>query len=400
MVSGVEAGEGALTFCWQNRLLMLGSRPNMKALVLTGPSEFQFDPEFPDPRPNAGEVLVQIRACGICGSDIHGMDGRSGRRQMPIVMGHEAAGEIIEIGEGVSEWKPGDRVTFDSTEYCGECDDCQRGYVNLCANRKVLGVSPGTYRRHGCFAERIALPERILYAIPEGLSYEKAAFAEPVSIALHAVNLADGIEVGEAFDELEADCGNENCEGCEQDAAVSGGGTALVVGSGLIGLLVIQALKARGWERVIAVDLDAGRLELAKKLGADEVFDARQEGLANHLREICEGDGVDASFEVVGAGPPLDLAIRSVRRGGQVILVGNLQASTPFPLQEVVTRQLTLKGSCSCAGEYPEAIRRIQDGSIQVEPLLSAVVPLEEGAGWFGRLYDNQEGLMKVVLVP
>jgi len=373
----------------------------MKALVLTAPSEFNYDTGFPEPVPAAGEVLVNIKACGICGSDIHGMDGRSGRRQPPIVMGHEAAGEIVAVGDGVTDWEVGDRVTFDSTEYCGECDECQAGYVNLCPKRKVLGVSPGEYRRHGCFAEKIVLPERILYRIPESLAFEKAAFAEPVSIALHAVNLADGIEVGEAF----ADAPEEEAESCGHGCDCHGeeqarGGTAVVVGAGLIGLLVVQALKARGWERVIAIDLDDKRLELAKKLGAEEAFHAKQEGLAAHLREICGGDGADASFEVVGAAAPLDLAIRCVRKGGQVILIGNLQPNTPFPLQEVVTRQLTIKGSCSCAGEYPEAIRRIEDGSIQVEPLLSAVAPLEEGAGWFQRLYDNKEGLLKVVLKP
>jgi L-iditol 2-dehydrogenase len=260
----------------------------------------------------------------------------------------------------------------------------------------VLGVSPGEYRRHGCFAEKIALPTRILYRIPEALSYEKAAFAEPVSIALHAVNLADGIEVGEAFAPTEDHCHEGGCD-CEPEAK---GGVAVVVGAGLIGLLVIQALKARGWEKVIAVDLDDKRLELALKLGAAEVFNAKQEGLAMHIRQISGGDGADASFEVVGAAAPLDLAIRSVRKGGQVVLIGNLQPNTPFPLQEVVTRQLTIKGSCSCAGEYPEAIRRIQDGSIQVEPLLSAVAPLADGADWFKRLYDNKEGLLKVVLQP
>lgn len=367
----------------------------MKALVLTAPCQFNYQIDFPEPTPGPGEVLVKVKACGICGSDIHGMDGRSGRRQPPIVMGHEAAGEIVAVGADVSDWKVGDRVTFDSTEYCGECEECRAGYVNLCTNRKVLGVSPGEYRRHGCFAEKIALPVRILYRIPNDLPYEKAAFAEPVSIALHAVNLAEGVEVGEAFSQ----CGG--CEGgcgSEHDGEALGG-TAVVVGAGLIGLLVIQALKARGWERVIAVDLDQKRLELAKKLGAEEAFNAKQENLAQHIRQLC-GDGADASFEVVGAGAPLDLAIRSVRRGGQVILVGNLQPNTPFPLQEVVTRQLTIKGSCSCAGEYPEAIRRIQDGSINVEPLLSATAPLEEGAGWFARLYDNKEGLLKVVLRP
>lgn len=373
----------------------------MKALVLTAPSEFNYDLGFPDPVPAAGEVLVKIKACGICGSDIHGMDGRSGRRQMPIVMGHEAAGEIIEIGAGVTEWNVGQRVTFDSTEYCGECEECEAGYVNLCPKRKVLGVSPGEYRRHGCFAEKIVLPTRILYAIPDTLSYEKAAFAEPVSIALHAVNLADGIEVGEAFDPIEEETESTGCgHGCECHAEETRGGTAVVVGAGLIGLLVVQALKARGWERVIAIDLDEKRLALAKELGASDAFHAKQEGLAMHLREICGGDGADASFEVVGAAAPLDLAIRCVRKGGQVILIGNLQPNTPFPLQEVVTRQLTIRGSCSCAGEYPEAIRRIEDGSIQVGPLLSAVAPLAEGGDWFKRLYDNQEGLLKVVLTP
>lgn len=375
----------------------------MKALVLTAPCEFNYDVGFPDPVPGAGEVLVRIKACGICGSDIHGMDGRSGRRQMPIVMGHEAAGVIEQLGEGVTGWQVGERVTFDSTEYCGECEECQAGYVNLCPQRKVLGVSPGSYRRHGCFAEKIVLPVRILYRIPDALPFEKAAFAEPVAIALHAVNLADGVEVGEAFAEA-GDCGSCSEGGCghdhEHEGETAAGGTAVVVGAGLIGLLVVQALKARGWERVIAVDLDDKRLALARELGADEAFNATQEGLAMHLRDLCGGDGADASFEVVGAGAPIDLAIRSVRKGGQVILVGNLQPSTPFPLQEVVTRQLTLRGSCSCAGEYPEAIRRIQDGSIRVEPLLSAVAPLSEGAGWFQRLYDNKEGLLKVVLQP
>ncbi|MDB6073878.1 MAG: L-iditol 2-dehydrogenase [Verrucomicrobiaceae bacterium] len=357
----------------------------MKALTLVAPSSFEFG-EAASPQPGEGEVLVSVRACGICGSDLHGMDGRSGRRIPPIIMGHEAAGEITAVGSGVNEWKIGERVTFDSTEYCGECEKCRGGYINLCTNRKVLGVSCGDYRRHGCFAESVVLPTRILYRIPESLPYEKAAFAEPVAIALHAVNLAEGVEVGEAFAPV--------------PQTVPPRGSAVVVGAGLIGLLVIQALKARGWDRVVAIDLDDARLELSKKLGAEAAFNAKTEGLAQMLRAHFGGDGADASFEVVGAGAPIDLAIRSVRKGGQVVLVGNLQPNVPFPLQEVVTRQLTLKGSCSCAGEYPEAIRRIEDGSIQVTPLLSIVAPLEEGAEWFHKATQPGNGLLKVVLKP
>lgn len=357
----------------------------MKALTLIAPSTFEFG-DATAPTPGSGEVLVSVRACGICGSDLHGMDGRSGRRIPPIIMGHEAAGEIIALGDGVSGWKVGERVTFDSTEYCGECPKCKSGYINLCTNRKVLGVSCNDFRRHGCFAEQVVLPTRILYRLPESLPYEKAAFAEPVSIALHAVNLAEGVEVGEAFAPI--------------PQIPPPRGSAVVVGAGLIGLLVIQALKARGWDRVVAVDLDDGRLALAKKLGAEESFNAKTENLAQILRAHFGGDGADASFEVVGAGQPLDLAIRCVRRNGQVVLVGNLQPNTPFPLQEVVTRQLTLKGSCSCAGEYPEAIRRIEDGSIQVLPLLSVTAPLNEGAQWFHQATQPGNGLLKVVLTP
>lgn len=343
----------------------------MKALLLTAPSTFEFT-EVSDPLVGPGEVGIDVQACGVCGSDIHGMDGRSGRRIPPIVMGHEAAGIISELGQGVTDWQIGDRVTFDSTEFCGECEECERGNFNLCANRRVLGVSCADYRRHGCFAERVVLPTRILHRIPAALSYEKAAFAEPVAIALHAVNLAPPV-----FDE-----------------------PVVVIGSGLIGLLVIQALRARGWSEVIAVDLDDSRLVLAKQLGASQTLSAKQENLATHLREICGGDGARTAFEVVGAAAPVDLAIRSVCKGGTVVLVGNLQPSVPMPLQEVVTRQITLKGSCACAGEYPEAIRRIEDGSIQVEPLLSATAPLSDGAAWFTRLANNTEGLLKVILKP
>jgi L-iditol 2-dehydrogenase len=352
----------------------------MKALTLVAPSTFEFG-EAPAPTPGRKEVLVDVKACGICGSDLHGMDGRSGRRIPPIIMGHEAAGEIVSLGEDVTGYKVGDRVTFDSTEFCGECPDCKAGFINLCTNRKVLGVSCADFRRHGCFADQVALPQHILYPIPDGLSYEEAAFAEPVSIALHSVNLAPTPNENSTAPALRQEC-------------------AVVVGAGLIGLLVLQALKARGWKRVYAVDLDDGRLALAKKLGAEAVFNAKEEGLAMKLRELGGGDGVDASFEVVGAAAPIDLAIMSVRKGGTVVLVGNLQPSVPFPLQQVVTRQITLRGSCSCAGEYPEAIQRILDGSIQVEPLMSIVAPLSEGAEWFHKATQPGNGLLKVVLRP
>lgn len=343
----------------------------MKALTLTAYREFSFG-EAPDPEIGPGEILVAVKACGICGSDIHGMDGSSGRRVPPIIMGHEAAGEVVGTAPGVTRWQVGDRVTFDSTVYCGRCDHCLSGRVNLCPHRRVLGVSCGDYRRHGAFAEYVAVPEHIVHALPAGLSYEHAAFAEPVSIALHGVNRLP----------LEA------------------GDSAVVVGAGLIGLLVVQALKAKGAGTVVAVDLDPKRLQLAEELGADAALVSDDEVPARVREIVGDPDGADHAIEVVGFGPTLRIAVGSVRKGGHVSCIGNLKAEVELPLQALVTREITLYGSCASAGEYAEAVEAVASGAVKVEPLISATVPLAEGAQWFERLYRNDEGLLKVILQP
>ena len=343
----------------------------MKALTLTAYHEFDYG-DAPAPEIGPEDVLISIRACGICGSDIHGMDGSSGRRQPPIIMGHEGAGEIIEVGSSVTDWKPGDRVTFDSTVYCGTCEACRSGNVNLCPDRNVLGVSCDDYRRHGAFAELLAVPQHILYRIPGELPYEQAAFAEPISIALHGVNRVP----------------------------LQPGDSAVVVGAGLIGLLVVQALKAKGAGTVVAVDIDEKRLALARELGADHAILSNEEA-AGRIRELVGNpDGADVALEVVGFGPTIQLAIESVRKGGSIGCVGNLKAEVPFPLQAVVTRELSVYGSCASAGEYADAVEALADGSIRVEPLISAVADLSDGGDWFQRLYRNDEGLMKVILKP
>src|SRR5580700_3715902 len=140
---------------------------------------------LPVPEPGPLDVLVQVAACGICGSDVHGYDGSSGRRIPPLVMGHEAAGLIAALGSDVRDFSVGDRVTFDSTVYCGRCEFCVRGEVNLCNDRQVVGVSCGDYRRAGAFAEYIAVPARIVYKLPENLAFAEAAMLEAVSVALH-----------------------------------------------------------------------------------------------------------------------------------------------------------------------------------------------------------------------
>lgn len=343
----------------------------MKALVLSAYNQFDYT-DSPDPEIEDNEVLIAVKACGICGSDIHGMDGSSGRRIPPIIMGHEASGEIIRIGASVSDWKEGDRVTFDSTIYCGECDSCRAGQINLCPERNVLGVSCGDYRRHGAFAEYVKVPQHILCRIPDSVSYEQAAFAEPVSIALHGVNRVP----------------------------LKPGDSAVVVGTGLIGLLVVQALKAKGAGIVVAVDVDEKRLALAKELGADAALVSGEDVPAKVREIVGNPDGADVAMEVVGFGPTMKIAVESVRKGGSIGCVGNLKPEVPFPLQAVVTRELSVFGSCASAGEYDEAVEAVASGKIQVEPLLSAVADLADGAEWFERLHRNDEGLMKVILRP
>ena len=272
-------------------------------------------------------------------------------------MGHEASGVIQQLGANVDDLKVGDRVTFDSTVFCNDCDYCSQGQVNLCDNRQVMGVSCGEFHRDGAFSEHVACPAHICHRLPEGLSFEEAAFAEPVGVAVHAVNRSQ----------------------------VKRGDTAVVIGSGLIGLLVIQAIKWRGCSQIIAFDLDDSRLALAKQLGATEVFNSKQSDAVKSVVDLT-GGGADHAFEVVGASVTVNMAIDCVRKGACVTLVGNLSPEVTMPLQKVVTRELTLFGSCAINGEYPEALTAIADGHIQVTPLITAQVNIDNAGEWFAKL--------------
>jgi L-iditol 2-dehydrogenase len=349
-----------------------GKASPVKALLLTAPSRLELV-DAPNPSPADDEVVVRVHACGICGSDIHGWDGSTGRRRPPLIMGHEAAGEIAATGPRVTGWRKGDRVTFDSTIYCGECGPCRAGRVNLCENRRVLGVAPAEYRQDGAFAEYVRLPARILYRLPDALSYPQAAMVEPVSIAIHAV----------------------------QRVKVAPTDTAVVVGSGMIGLFVVQALRWAGAQRIIAVDLEPGRLALARELGATNTIQSDQADVAAEVARLTGGAGADLAFEVVGISPTLQLALACLRKGGSAVLVGNLAPKTDFPLQSVVTRELTLFGSCSSAGEYPLCLDLISRGVIRVDPMISATAPLAGGVDWFKRLSaPDGAKYMKVILQP
>jgi len=287
-------------------------------------------------------------------------------------MGHEASGVIVKRGSAVTGFEEGQRVTFDSTIYCGTCFYCRQGLINLCDNRRVLGVSPPEYRQHGAFAQYVAVPEHILYRLPDNLSFVQAAMVEPVSIAFHAVSLTP----------------------------ISLNDSAVVIGSGMVGIFVVQALRAAGCGTVIAVDLEQSKLDLALKLGADHGLLAGEVDVPEEVRKLTDGRGANIAVEVVGNTIAVNTAINSLRKGGALTIVGNLAPTVEFPLQEVVTRQISVAGSCSSSGEYPACLDMIARGVVNVDALVSKIAPLSEGAAWFRKLYSQEENLMKVILTP
>jgi L-iditol 2-dehydrogenase len=306
-------------------------------------------------------------------------------------MGHEASGEIAELGEGAARWEAGTRVTFDSTVYCGKCSYCQSGAVNLCDHRRVLGVSCDEYRCEGAFADLVVVPQHILCRLPDAVTFEQATMTEPLSIAVHAVHRATA-------GHLPRSARAESCLGPVPPGPPGERGSAVVVGAGMIGLLIVQALRAAGWKHIIAVDLDAERLRLAKRLGAHASIKADETDVPNEVARLTAGKGADAALEAVGATPSVQAAISCVRKGGTVVLVGNLAKEVSLPLQTTVTRELNVFGSCASAGEYPECLELIARGAVNVDALISAVAPLSEGAQWFERLKKKNSGLMKVIL--
>ena len=342
----------------------------MKALLLSAPGRLDFV-DVPEPVAGPDDVLVRVKAAGICGSDIHGLDGSTGRRIPPLIMGHEAAGVIEAVGSSVSAWRPGDAVTFDSTIWCGECPFCLRGQVNLCDRRQVLGVSFGEYRRDGAFAELVVVPARILYAVPSGVSMVEAAFAEPLAVAAHAVSRGPA----------------------------AGTGAVLVVGAGVIGLLVMAVLRATGCERIVAVDLSPARLERARAMGATDVIVATDD-VGARIRELTDGRGVDVAYEAVGIGSTIALATASVVKGGTVVLIGNVSPSVELPLQWTVSREVVLVGSAASAGEYPRALELIATGGSTSRASSAPSPHWHEGAAWFDRLREPGTDLLKVILEP
>ena len=326
--------------------------------------------EVPVPTPGPGEVLVRVQVASVCGTDLHIYNWdpwAKGRIRPPLIPGHEFSGAVAAVGRGVSTVREGDLVSAEMHVACGKCLQCRTGQAHICQHVRILGVDAD-----GAFAEYVVIPDRIMYPLPADFPFEEAAMLEAVSVAMHGVKVS----------------------------AIAGGETALVIGAGMIGLLTLQAAKAAGCARVFITDVDETRLNLARKIGADEVLHCSGAELLSEIKRLTNGRGVDLALEAVGLNQTVASAIDCTRKGGTVTLIGNVSPEVTLPLQKVVVKQLKLQGSCASSGEYPEAIEFIAAGKIKVKPLITAVAGLEEGPRWFDRLHAREPNLMKIVLSP
>jgi len=338
----------------------------MRSMVFIGPGEMALQ-ERPDPHPAAGEVVVAVRAAGICGSDVHGYLGLTGRRRPGVVMGHEAAGDVIELGEGVTTVRPGDRVALRSILPCGICDRCRRGQPNICTDRRGLGM-----QFDGAYADRIVVPEAMLLVLPDTLSYSDGALIEPLAVAMHAVNRTP-------FDLMDF---------------------VVVIGAGAIGLLTLLTARLRGAGSIVVTDRNEHRLAMARSLGADQAINVDAVDPVTIVRNATGGRGADAVFEAVGISATVAQSLATARSGGQVTWIGNSLPTVELSMQELVTRELTLRGAYAFNDEFEQAADAIAAGSIDVRRLVERTAPLEMGPELFRQLGAAELDAVKVILVP
>lgn len=336
----------------------------MKAIVWHGPEEMSVE-ELSEPVAEPGTVVVHTGAAGICGSEVEGYLGKMGNRTPPLVMGHEFAGTVASVGEGVNESWEGRRVTVNPLLSCGRCRSCRAGLQNLCENRTMIGI-----HHPGGFAEYVQVPESALHEIPDDLDISAAALAEPLANGVHAVRLGT------------------SCLPAER---------AVVIGGGTIGIMVLQAALLSGIPDVSVVELHEGRREQAKKLGAHEVFSSGEEA-AEAMRGATDGLGADLVLDAVGAEGTRRLAVDLVKPGGIAVLVGLHGDETTLGFHDVVRRQITLQGSYAYTPEdFEQALAWISSGEAGIGEL-PPVLPLERGPNAFARLVEGPQEQIKVFL--
>lgn len=331
----------------------------MKAALYHGPNRPLEIADLPAPEPGPGEVVVEIAGCGLCHTDLHYVDhGVKTFKDPPLVLGHEPAGIVAEIGDGVTDRDVGDRVLIPAVLSCGRCRYCLSGRESLCERLIMLGN-----HIDGAYAERMAVPADQLITVPEGLPLEQVCvIADAVSTPYHAVKNRGRVRPGDWVG---------------------------VVGCGGVGLNVVQCATLAGG-RVIAVDLNLDRLELARDLGAIETIDPGQVDRPDkRIRQLTDG-GVDVAFEAIGTPATIELAFDSLRRGGRLCVIGFSHESVPLSAAKIMFHEIEIVGSLGCGSVlYPEILALVQDGRLQLESIVSGTIPLSEINVALDRLRDG-----------
>ncbi len=340
-----------------------------KAAVLYGPKDIRVE-EVPMPTIGDDDVLVKVEAVGICGSDLHyyrdfqmGTDVITG----PHILGHECSGRIVAIGRNVQERKIGDRVAIEPGVPCRRCEFCKEGRYNLCRSM--------VFRSHpmseGAFVEYLVSPEDFAYPIPDNLTFEEGALIEPLAVGMHATKRGD----------------------------VCAGDIAVILGSGPIGLSILQAAKARGAGKIFISDVNEFRLSRAKELGADVVIDVRSENVVQVVSELTSGRGADVVFETAGVTETFDASTKVAKRGGVIVFLAMWKnPMVPLNLYDMIDKELDFRGTFRYANVYPDAIQLQASGKTQMTELITHRYSIDQIAEAMEEALDPTNNLIKVIV--
>lgn len=340
----------------------------MKVALMTGINKIEFT-ERDIPKVKDNEVLVKIKHVGLCGSDIHFFEqGRIGDIVVnePLVLGHESAGEVVEVGNNVKNIKVGDNVALEPGLTCGKCEFCKTGRYNLCPDVQFMAV-PGT---DGAFAEYVAYPEDMAFILPENVDTIEGALMEPLAVGFHAA-FQSGIKAGQS---------------------------AVILGSGCIGLVTLTVLKMMGISEVYVVDVIEKRLEKAKELGATQVFKADEIDIEQKIKELT-GNGVDAVFETAGSKVTTLQTAHLVKNGGVVTIVGmGAEAVIPYDISALVWKEATIKTVFRYRNLYPTSIKAVAAGQIPLKSIASDYFKFDDLQEAFEHNIKNKSEVIKAVI--
>ena len=339
----------------------------MKALVYQGPKKLQVM-DMPKPVPQAGELLVKVKSCGICGSDVHGYLGLTGRRTAPMIMGHEFAGEVVELGKDVRRgFKVKDRIIVQPCISCLKCKKCGEGYNNVCETRDFMGAMDC----NGAMAEYICIPEHLAFHLPEGMSYNEGALLEAFAVSYAAVKKA-----GDLTDK-----------------------NVMIIGGGTIGQLALLAAKSKNPRKVVVSDLSDFRLEIAKASDADEVINSKGKSFVEETRKVFGGELADVAIEAVGIAPTVASALDSLAPQGTCVWIGNNAKKIEIDMQKVVTRELNIRGSYIYTQEdFGEALAFFDANKVDISRMVSGEISLDEAPEMFEKLVTETEKYLKCII--